>query len=240
MKLAIMQPYFFPYLGYFDLINRADQFIAFDSVKYSPKTWMNRNRVLHPKSGWQYISVPINKYVKSGRLCEVLVIDLKETEKKIINQLAHYRKNRAPYFENTLELLKNAFKQQAPCRLVDLNMESLKCVCSYLEIPFRHKTLTSMSLNLPEITHPGRWALEISSACKAVEYINLPSGKSIFQADEWQSRGIKIRFTELINFSYQPSVYKFINHLSIIDVLMWNNKNQIKAFLDSIKEKYKN
>ena len=70
MIVALMQPYFFPYLGYFDLIHSVDQWIVFDSVQYIRQGWMHRNRILHPQSGWQYITVPIAKHSRRRRLTE--------------------------------------------------------------------------------------------------------------------------------------------------------------------------
>ena len=62
MKLGLMQPYFFPYLGYFDLIYSSDRWIVFDTVQYIRRGWINRNRILHPEEGWQYIIVPRKKH----------------------------------------------------------------------------------------------------------------------------------------------------------------------------------
>jgi len=237
MRLGIMQPYFFPYIGYFDLINRVDHFVIFDTVRYAPKTWMNRNRILHPKESWQYISVPVDRHVGSGRLCDVLVCDVQSTKTRIRNQLDHYRRGGAPFFGEVVSILEKTFYLKEPCKLADLNTTSLVAVCDYLGLLFRHESFNQMNLVLPEINHPGQWALEIASIVGASEYVNLPSGKEIFYPDEWQQRGIQLEFTKLIDFPYATGRYNCPERLSILDVLMWNSPERIKTFLDQQKNR---
>lgn len=233
MKLAIMQPYFFPYLGYFDLINRVDQWVAFDTVKYSPRSWMNRNRILHPTEGWQYITVPVNKHVGNGLICDVALLDLPRAKEKVIAQVQHYRKGRAPYFRTVAALIEEVFTSPGVQSLSDLNIRSLKVICSYLDIKMEFQMLSKMGLVLPEIDHPGQWALEISDKLGASEYINPPGGRGIFRPEDWSARNIKLIFTELIDFKYNTEPYGFVDHLSILDVVMWNPADLIKEYLDS-------
>lgn len=88
--LGIMQPYFFPYIGYFQLIAAVQRGLVFDIVKYKRKSWMNRNRVLDSKGDWQYISVPV--CVSEGALIkDATIIDLACAHRRITNQLEHYR-----------------------------------------------------------------------------------------------------------------------------------------------------
>ena len=89
--LGIMQPYFFPYVGHFELIHLSDDWIVFDVVKYQPKSWMNRNRVLHPKAGWQYVSAPVEKRGESGLIRDVRLVDPAAALARIIGQIDHYR-----------------------------------------------------------------------------------------------------------------------------------------------------
>ena len=233
MNLGIMQPYFFPYLGYFDLINRVDQWIVFDVVKYSHKGWMNRNRILHPDEGWQYISVPVHKHVGLGRVCDVVPVNLQLTEQRILGQLQHYRKGGAPFFKEVTALVREAFAVPKLVSLSDLNVATLKVVSAYLEIGFDYAVLNQMNLDLPEIDHPGQWALEISCKLGASRYLNPPGGKDIFVPQEWAERGVDLEFTELVDFKYPCGNYAPIQHLSILDVLMWNSADTVKGYLDS-------
>lgn len=228
-----MQPYFFPYLGYYDLINRTDHWIVFDVVKYTPKSWMNRNRILHPTEGWQYISTPVNKCAGDGIIKDVQVLDVGVSHAKIRGQIEHYRKGSAPYFSAVASLVDDCFSGLQGNLLRDLNVRSLALVCAYLGITFNHTNLSEMSLPLPAIQHPGQWALEIASTLGADAYLNPPGGKAIFRTCEWEDRGIRLGFTNLVSFVYPTRNYTFIEHLSIIDVLMWNSPETVKAYLDS-------
>lgn len=234
MKLGIMQPYFFPYLGYFDLINRTDRWIVFDVVKYQPKTWMSRNRISDPANGWQYITVPVDKHVGPGRICDVRVVDAEAAHARIRGQLTHYRKARAPYYTPVTRLVDTVFASRRGELLRDLNTGTLLAVCDYLGIHMEHENLSEMDLPLPEIEHAGQWALEIADVLGAQEYVNPPGGREIFQEGEWRARGIRLSFTELLNYRYPSGPYDFVERLSVLDVLMWSAPEKVKAHLDSI------
>lgn len=233
LTLGIMQPYFFPYLGCYDLINRTGRWIVFDVVKYAPKSWMNRNRILHPAEGWQYISIPVDKHAGEGLIKDVQILDAGAAHDKIRGQIEHYRKGRAPYFSAVAKLVDDCFAGLRSNLLRDLNVRSLIVVCDYLGIAFNHSNLSEMSLTLPEIKHPGQWALEIASALGADAYLNPPGGRDIFLPHEWEERGIQLGFTDMVSFNYPTGHYQFIEHLSIIDVLMWNSPEAVKTYLDS-------
>lgn len=234
MKLGIMQPYFFPYLGYFDLINRTDRWVVFDVIKYTPRSWMNRNRIFHPTKGWQYINVPVDKHAGQGRICDVTVIDAKAAHARIRGQLLHYRKVRAPYYTPVTELVDAVFASLRGNLLRDLNLGTLLVVCDYLGINIDYDILSEMRLPLPEIDHAGQWALEIAGALGAREYINPPGGHEIFREEDWRAHGIELSFTELLDYRYPSGPYAFVERLSVLDVLMWNVPDVVKAYLDSL------
>lgn len=226
MKLGIMQPYFFPYMGYFELICRTDRWIVFDVVQYNPKSWMNRNRILHPKEGWQYIGMPVEKTSRGTLIRDVLVKDRSAAQVRILGQLAHYKKH-APYFNQVSELVRIAFEASNSQRLVDVNISGLKAVSDYLGIRFDWSLCSEMDLKLDDIEHPGQWALKIAMQLGAREYINPPGGKAIFEHEEWEQAGITLRFTELPNFKYDCRPYAHVDHLSILDVLLWNDPGAV-------------
>lgn len=235
ITLGIMQPYFFPYLGYFDLINRTDRWIVFDVVRYAPKSWMNRNRILHPSAGWQYVSLPVDRHAGTGLILDVPLLDPQAAHDKIQGQIQHYRAAGAPFFHAVSALISQAFTKAASDRLRDVNVASLAAVCTYLELPFHPDNLSDLHLPLPEIQHAGQWALEICDLLGARRYLNPPGGKDIFRPAEWAQRGIELDFTSMVSFSYATGRHQFVEHLSIIDVLMWNPPATVKAYLDSRK-----
>ena len=89
MVLGIMQPYFFPYLGYFDLINRCDKWIVFDTPQYIRHGWINRNRILHPQQGWQYIIVPVKKHKRDTPINQIEIVPPALWSPRILGQLMH-------------------------------------------------------------------------------------------------------------------------------------------------------
>lgn len=227
--LGIMQPYFFPYLGYFQLIASVEQGILFDIVDYQRKSWMNRNRVLDAKGGWQYINVPVS--LVAGPLIEhARVLDAPAALRRIEGQLEHYR-GKAPFYRESLHVLQRAFALCQSDSLTELNARSLQSVCDYLGMDFTWKVCSALQLPLPPIEHAGQWALEISSLQHARRYINAPGGREIFRNEEWLKRGIELRFLALTPLIYDTAPCPFIENLSILDVLMWNAPQKVMTFI---------
>jgi len=230
MKIGVMQPYFFPYIGYFDLIRRVDAWVVFDVVKYQEKSWMNRNRILHPTSGWQYVSVPVAQ--SSGQLiADTLIHDRPGSRDRILRQLGHYRSGGAPFFDAVRNLVGDSFAITSDS-LCDLNVRAMELVCTYLGLTFSPRLLSRQRLDLPPISNAGSWALEISAALGADEYINLPGGTEYLDPEAFQRRGIKLTFAQCADFHYPTGKYAFVERLSILDILMWNAPGQVRAYLD--------
>jgi len=227
MKLGIMQPYFFPYAGYFSLIAKTDKWVVFDITQYTKKTWMNRNRILHPSQGWQYITVPVVKLNRSTRISEVLVSQREKSKTRILGQLAHYRRF-APYYNNVIEIVEEAFLDSDSDTLVGLNVKGIKLVCQYLDVPFDYEICSEAGYGLPEKMNPGEWALEISSILGASEYINPPSGEFLFSKEDFARNDIQLTILEPPACIYATGKYEFVNYLSILDVLMWNEANVVR------------
>jgi len=229
--LGIMQPYFFPYLGYFQLIASVERGVIFDTAQYGRKSWMNRNRMLDGKGGTQYITVPVSATLGTS-IQDAIVIDRQAALQRILGQLDLYR-GKAPFHGPVTNLLRETFGSVNSDSLAELNVQSLKIVCDYLGLRFGWTPLSAMDLQLPPITHPGQWALEISSQMGATRYINAPGGRGIFIGSDWRDRQIELRFLDLKPFEYRTAPFGFVENLSILDVLMWNEPTQVSAFIQS-------
>ncbi|ADK85537.1 WbqC-like family protein [Desulfarculus baarsii DSM 2075] len=230
MKLGVMQPYFFPHLGYFDLIRRVDRFVLFDTAQFTPKSWMTRNRILHPASGWQYILLPVAQHPRFAAISQIRAKDPEAAMRRILGQLGHYRK-RAPHYAAVTRIVEDAFATARSDSLTDINAAGLARVCQELGLPFQIEICSELGLNLPPVEHPGGWALEISAALGASEYINPPGGRELFRPEEFAARGVGLGFTQTPDFSYPCPPYAFEPQLSILDVLMWRSPAQIRADL---------
>ncbi|HET6964754.1 MAG TPA: WbqC family protein [Acidimicrobiales bacterium] len=228
MRVGIMQPYFFPYLGYFSLIERVDSWVVFDITQYTPKTWMNRNRVLHPSGGWNWITVPLTNSSRSIVIHEAVVADAAATQRSTLGKLSHYR-NRAPYWREVEQIVRAAFAAEDGHSLVDLNVRGLGAVCSYLGIRFEPLVCSTLGLDLAPPAHPGGWAPAIARALGADEYINPIGGLSLFDPAEFTGAGIALGFLDQPPFTYDTGPYGFESSLSILDVLMWNSPSAVRA-----------
>ena len=229
MKLGIMQPYFFPYLGYFDLINYTDKWIVFDDVQYIRHGWINRNRILHPSAGWSYIIVPVKAH-RDILIREVSIADDGKWKARILGQLQHYKK-KAPYYREVVNLFEDCVSYESKL-ISQLNVYALKKVCIYMGIKFNYSFFSEMNLKLDFINGPGNWALRISQALGAEEYVNLPGGESLFDKEEFTNSDIKLTIRNFPVLTYDCPGYEFLPNLSIIDILMWNSPEEVKRYLD--------
>lgn len=230
MRLGIMQPYFFPYLGHFDLIHNTDHWIIFDTPQYIRHGWINRNRILHPQTGWQYVIVPLSKHGHRTAINDIRVNDQMRWRDTLLGQLTHY-KRRAPFYAETLDLVRDCLARPETS-ISRLNGHILEKICQRLGITFNHVYFSDLDLNIGEATHPGDWALRIAAAVGAHEYINPPGGEALFDPAAFASHGIKLTIRRPTHMKYSCRGYLFEPNLSVIDVLMWNNPETIKAFLN--------
>lgn len=229
MKLAIMQPYFFPYLGYFDLIYKADRWVVFDTAQYIRHGWVNRNRILHPTSGWQYIIAPLQKHHRDAAIKDILVQEGRDWRDRLLAQLGHYWK-KAPHYSATTDLVRDCL-DNCELSLSRLNVAILDKVCRYLQMPFRYDCFSEMKLDLGPVDGPGDWALRISEALGASEYINPPGGEALFDKAKFEAAGVTLTIQRFENMTYSCGGYGFESALSIIDVLMWNSPSIVLRHL---------
>jgi hypothetical protein len=230
--VAIMQPYFFPYLGYLALIRHTDFFVSFDPVQYIRKGWVNRNRVLKPGEGWQYITAPVQSADQKELIKNVLVVEGDAWKLQILRQLEHYKK-RAPYYAQVRSLLERCFANPE-LSISRLNTFYLAQVCQYLEIPFHHALFSDLNLTLGPIGAPDEWTLRISQALGATTYINPPGGRGFFHAEKYVQGGVRLQFLDAHLEPYGQRRPTFEAGLSIVDVLMFNTPEQVRAMLDNI------
>ncbi len=230
--LSVMQPYFFPYLGYFALIKHTDFFVSFDPVQYISKGWMNRNRVLKPNEGWQYLTAPVQKQPQNTLIKDILVVPGDEWKVKILRQLEHYKK-RSPYYEPVNALLEDCFAN-SELSLSRLNLHYLNKVCAYLEMPFHYAMFSDMDLKLGSVKAADEWALRTTQALGATTYINQPGGRTFFNPAKYVEASIDLKFLDFNLTPYDQRRPAFEVGLSILDVLMFNSPEQVRAMLENV------
>lgn len=232
MKLGIMQPYFFPYLGHFALIAAVDEWIVFDVTQYTPKTWMNRNRILHPKEGWQYVTVPLANSSISIKTHEARVLDVAAARNSVLGKLSAFRRQ-APHYAQVKRLVEDAFARVRTDSLSELNTHTLATVCEYLGVPFRHRVCSQLGLDFPAEMEPGQWAPFVCAALGASTYVNPAGGRELFDPTDFARVGVELQFAEFDEFRYDPAPWRYEPHLSILDVLLWNDARRVADALRS-------
>jgi len=231
MRVGIMQPYFFPYWGHFALIARCDAWVVFDITQFTPKSWMSRNRVLHPERGWSWIHVPLSNNSIHIRTYEARLLDPDGALKTIQGKLSHYRRH-APYYWVVDDLVREAFAETRGDRsLTRLNVATLSAVCRCLDLPFRPLVCSESTLNLPSGLGAGDWALEIATRLGAIQYLNPASGAALFDPMSFAGRGIELQFLHACGWEYETPGREFVADLSILDALMWNDTVEVRRAL---------
>ena len=228
-----MQPYLFPYMGYWQLIANSDKFIFFDVVQYNKRSWMNRNRILHPDQPdqFQYIIAPISKH-NNGTLIKDIVINNDEKWKdKILGQLTVYKKLKAPFYNDTIELIQRILEQDYQSFL-DLSVKSTKMICEHIGIDLKYDLASNIEFDRKMVKSPGDWALAICNKLEVKNYINPYGGYEIFDEKKYNDDGVDIKFLKSKLSPYKQSWRKeFMVGLSIIDVLMFNSRESVVDIL---------
>lgn len=225
MNAAIMQPYFLPYIGYFQLIAVSDIFVVYDNIKYTKKGWINRNRFL--QNGTDAIfSLPLKKDSDS---LDVVGRELAPDYRpeKILNQFrASYL--RAPYFSQTYPLIESIllYPERNLFRYI---YHSIEKICAYLDI----RTQFQISSSIP-IDHDLRGQDKVLAICKSVQattYTNAIGGIDLYSKETFRENGMTLQFLQSHPFEYAQFQNEFVPWLSIIDVLMFNPPERVLQYL---------
>ncbi|MDC1327341.1 WbqC family protein [Ulvibacter sp.] len=228
MKIAIMQPYIFPYIGYFQLINAVDKFVIYDNIQYTKKGWINRNRILVNGSD-QFISLPIKKDSAHLNVVDRSLADSWNLDKKtMLNRIKEsYRK--APYFKETYELIDECLTNN-DTNLFEFILQTIKCVMNHLSI----ETELIVSSNV-SIDHELNGVEKVMAICKqegADVYINPIGGIDLYSHAKFEENGLKLQFQKSKDITYKQFGNDFVPWLSIIDVVMFNSSQEISEFLN--------
>ena len=226
-----MQPYFFPYLGYFGLIAATDRWVVFDTPQYMRRSWVNRNRVVSSGAdGWKYLCAPVRKAARETSIGEIRLANVNSLRTDVLRNLDEYERRNAPAYAETAALVDDCLNV-ADDRLCSLLVQSLQKTCDHLQLPFSPELFSQLSLPIGNVG-PGEWALKTAAALGASEYINPPGGRELFNPAEFERLGIRLSFLEHDLPEYSQQRAEFLAGLSIIDVLMWNGRQVTRQMID--------
>lgn len=228
MKLVIMQPYFFPYIGYFQLLAAADRFVVYDDVNYIQRGWINRNQLLINGQPWLF-TVPLDKPSQNRLIKDLRIQPAAEWQPKFLRTIRQNYKH-ALYFEVTFHLLEQIFFPSSET-IADLVRKSLQMLVQYLELPVQIVSSSTMYGNAAL-----RGQARILDICKREEatcYINSIGGRSLYNNEIFKDAGIDLQFLQPELRPYRQLVkgHEFVAGLSIIDVLMNNSPEEIRNLL---------
>lgn len=230
MSIAIMQPYIFPYIGYFQLIYASEVFVFYDDVNYINRGWINRNRILLNGSD-HMITVPCKDASQNKLIKDIEVLsDAKGIQKILTTIKAAYAK--APFFGVVYPLIEAVLSAALPPHkddtspsIADMASDSVQKICGYLGINrvFRH---SSQQYDNRELKKADR-LIDICHAEGITHYINASGGKAIYEKEYYAARGIELDFLNPKKYEYEQAGGVFVPWLSMIDVLMYNSIEDI-------------
>jgi WbqC-like protein len=221
MRLGIMQPYIFPYIGYYQLINAVDKFVIYDDVNYINKGWINRNNLLVNGKAFLF-TVPLKEASQNKLINQIEVNEKESWAKKFLKTIEQTYK-KAPHFENTFSLVSNIINSPAK-GIQELALLSLKSISAYFDIDIKTQFVDSSSIYQNANLKAQERILDICQKEKAGHYINPIGGMTIYSNELFERSGIKLSFLKTIPVPYTQFDNEFVPYLSIIDVLMFNSK----------------
>lgn len=227
LKLGIMQPYFFPYLGYWQLLNEVDWYVIYDDVNYIKGGWINRNRILINGEA-KYYNLPLQG-ASPNKLINTIEWENNEfSKRKMLRSLQmHYA--RAPYFREAYPLLE-AIIRYNEANVARFLKNQIEMVSDYLEI--HTKLLLSSQIEKDSQLRGESKVIDICKILGASTYINAVGGQMLYSKDSFQKVGIQLKFLKTGDIIYPQFKNEFVPNLSIIDVMMFNSKKDIQDMLN--------
>lgn len=229
MKVTIMQPYLFPYIGYFQMIYESDEFVFYDNVDYISRGFINRNQILDCNKTKQYFTVPVKKTKLGTKINDVYIDGFKKWNQLFLKQLK-FAYSKAPYFKPTYSLLEDFVLNNEYFKISDLASDSVIMISNYLNINFNYSFSSEIN-GINELNNKEE-KLEYILKRKKSDIIVLPPGAMQLYKD-WKPKGIEKKILDLPRLEYNQFRKEFIKNLSIIDVLMFNSKMEVSSFIEN-------
>ena len=227
MRLALMQPYFFPYIGYFQLMAAADLFVVFDDVQYIKRGWVNRNRILVNASP-QWITMPVVAASHRLTIVERYYTSPKRSAAELAARISSAYKH-APFLRETMALIEECLAFDDP-NVAKFNTNLLTCVARRMSIRTPFKCSSEIAKDSAVVGAESR-VIDMCARLGATTYINLIGGRALYTSARFAEHGIDLRFLHSDAKPYPQRGGEFVPSLSVIDVLMFNDDAEIQRML---------
>ncbi len=228
--VSILQSNYIPWVGYFDIIKRSDEFIFYDEVQYTKNDWRNRNKIKTPQ-GSQWLTIPVRTTDKFGQAIQDVTIPCDIWHKKHWKTIQqNYAQSK--HFSVYGDFFKQLYKEAALLtHLSDVNALFISETCKALGI----NTPLFWSKDIPKKTHENnktKRLLEILKEMEATTYLSGPSASSYLDVELLEQNNIRVQWMDYPHYKSYPQPHgPFLKHLSIID-LMLNQGASTASFFD--------
>jgi hypothetical protein len=227
--VAIMQPYIFPYLGYFHLLEACDDFVFYDDVQFIKSGWINRNQILNHGKPLLF-SIPVRKSDMSGPIKDVGCLMNSHWLNKFKKQL-HQCYSKAPFYRDVSDLVESVLNEEVG-NISDLAINSVTSIYHYLGKELKYD---KSSVIFPDTLGIGR-VQRINHIVRhygASRYVNPAGGSALYSYEEFRESGIDLKFLVSTFPEYHQLKHSFVPSLSIIDILMFNSPCDVLKMLKS-------
>lgn len=225
MKIGIMQPYFFPYIGYWQLINAVDKYVVYDDVSYIKSGWINRNNFLINKQA-HLITLPLKDASSFKKINEIKIDNDRKNKVLKTFQMAY---SKAPYYKEIMSILEELILKYS--NIAELNYYSIIKVCEYLDI--ETEILLSSALEKNNNLKAQEKVIHINKVLNSTHYINAIGGQDLYDKEVFKQNNITLNFLKTQPIKYKQFNNDFVSNLSIIDILMFCSKKEIKDMLNN-------
>jgi len=249
MKLAIMQPYFFPYLGYFQLINAVDKFILYDNLNYIKYGWVNRNRLV-VNGNPVFMIVPVLEKSSFMKIRDVQIDHTSRWKRKALKTI-HLNYKKRSFFDEIFPMLEGIINADATY-LTEINCAAIRQISEFLDIPAEIVTdisnyeplendlsLSDSDVNISYLREQNlsdTKTIRVLCVCKneqADTFVNAIGGQALYDKKIFKRNGIDLYFIHSLPYSYEQNSKEFIRDMSIIDVLMNCGKTGTQQLLNN-------
>jgi hypothetical protein len=228
VKLAIMQPYLFPYIGYYQLVHAVDRFVVADDLTFIKQGWINRNRLL-VNGAATYFTVPLKRHAATTLIRDVEIDDgpagrWRTTLLKTVENF--YR--RAPSFDEVFPIVERVIRGPFTA-IADMARASVRDVCGYLGVQAAIVDSSSIYGNA-HLKGQDR-VIDTCRIEQAGDYVNAIGGQTLYSRDAFLARGVRLHFIETGLVEYPQFRTPFVPSLSVIDLLMFNSLEEARQLL---------
>lgn len=242
MKLGIMQAYFFPYIGYFQLIDSVDTFVIYEHVSFRKKSWITRNRILDKgKQEPIYISVPVLGQSSNKIIKEIKLVDNEKWRKQLLN-LIYYNYKKAPFFKEIYPFLESLIYLEEE-NIHNYNSKILVKLCHFLGIKTKiiYQNSDKIEATFSQISKKNNLEIKVNRVFEiaknngAKHIVNAIGGQTLYDKKLFEENGFIIGFIETTKHKYNQFGKEFFPHLSIIDLMMHIDKKDLQKMIKNYK-----